>query len=181
MKSFTLNLLVFASIFTLTNCEKNEESPQSQILYQEFEIDVSNFNNEILTYDINGDKVDDIQLTKEFDMNELDLECLISITPSTDNIKLAYIKTSPEIDFIYFNDIIDKSDIFEWQNQMETKWILKNYTDGDEFYSSEVYFGLKIEQNKQIYYGWFQLSHCVIKNMGFCLIPDKSIKAGQKK
>jgi hypothetical protein len=180
-----LGLLIF------TNCSKeedvilsgnNNQTTQNNIFYQEFSVDTTNNGNDTILYDIDGDFNLDFELIKTIVITSQTVSYSGSIKSLTDTVEFIYLKNSPVMGFVELGDNISYSTTYTWYNEVlysgSTPFISANHYWADGAFTD--YFGFQLTRNGTKHYGWFQLKHFQIQELGFNKTSNESILVGQK-
>ncbi len=183
-----LTLLAIFNVFLFSNCRKEEDSnlsstTQSTIFYQVFSIDSTDNTTDTIFYDIDGDFNFDFELTKAITISNQTVYYSGSIKSIVDTTKFTYLKNSPVMDFVEFGDLIFDSANYDWYDQV-TYSGSGPYVSGNQHWSSHAftdYFGFQLKRNGNLYFGWFQMKHFQIKEIGFNKTANGSIAVGQKR
>lgn len=176
MKTFILNLLAFTLIFALTNCESDDKSPQNQIVYQEFEIDFSNHNDETIYYDIDKDSKDDLKLIRSFEKNEEGTKHFLSIIAINRNTFISSLKNKTTYELWSIDDNINNPNAL-WLDNLHSSHTIKT-TECQHL--PEFYYGFKANSPNQTNFGWFKISHNAIQELAYNKTVNLTIQIGQK-
>lgn len=189
MKNIISYLSVLFTLFFFSNCSKDDDQNQAIILvqqnifYQEFDVDTTNFDNDTICYDINGDLKLDLQLTKHINIGTSDVQYSGTIESKDDSIRFCYIRTEPNWTMLDLGDEIYSSNIYNWQSFVvysgNTPYFSAQHYWVDGIFTDYIGFQLIKENNK--YYGWLRLKHFRVAEIGINRTPDNSIIVGQTK
>jgi hypothetical protein len=169
----------------MAGCKKdNEEETESRILYQEFAVNHSVITNDTLYYDLDADSAADIVVTKHLDTVNGKIHYAGTISGLNGNVRLTYMKISPGYEMLDTNDIITNSAAFQWLETIRYEGGI-DYIEGNTSWPYGVftkYFGICVgPATGDCHLGWFDLEFFVIRELGYNLVSNSSIRVGQKK
>lgn len=187
-----LYALVLFIVLIFTHCSKEDDQSsakpktQNEIYYQTFNVDTTNFDNDTINYDVNGDSILELQLTKYINTDSSSsanihysgtIECI------EDSMVFCYIRTEPNWTMLELGYEIYHTNIYNWQSLIVYSGSTP-YISAQHYWAYNVftdYIGFKLIKGNNNYFGWFRLKHFRVAEIAINNIPNSSIIVGQKK
>ncbi|MGZ2371814.1 hypothetical protein ACXR6G_18720 [Ancylomarina sp. YFZ004] len=187
MNSITKVLYGLAAIVFLVACDKSETSaPEDIIYYQPFSVNMPDYIDDVILYDVDGDMINDLEITRTVEKQPVDLgfdyKYKIEFNCINESMELCVNKTDKKKTFIKLDDDISSKDLFEWKKTLEVSGtggsISKEHLSSNwRIYD---YFGFQIIKGNKTHYGWFHFKPFEIQEVAINKTANKSIKVGQK-
>lgn len=187
MSKFNYLLLLSVFTFFILACKKEEIDKNivksSSIYYQEFSIDTTNYQNDTVYYDIDGDGIWDLQVSRFIEIKNSSADYEGKFEWINTPINFCYIKTAPEYNMLKKNDEINGTrNLFNWCPKIEYAGTTPVFND-THYWADGVftkYFGFQFPSNQDTLYGWFSFKHFELKEIAINTNSNEPIKVGQK-
>lgn len=190
-KNVSIQKVLFglAAIIFLVACDKDETStPEDLIYYQKFSVTYPDYIDKVISYDVDGDLVNDLEITTTFKKDPLaqdpGVDYKVEFNCINKSMEFCQFKLNEGTDLAYmkFNEAINLNDIFMWMKTYDLTGHRKPIPE-DSYYVEEFYmdyFTFKIKKENKIYFGWFRMRLFEIQEIAVSKIANKSIRVGQK-
>ncbi len=171
-------LIILITVTSLLSCSDDAELEEvSTVFHQTFEVGNDfTWSDTSITYDLNGDSINDVTLLTTFDTLSPNFIVQLRIQPAYDiGSDFAFAYRENASNYYEPGEMISANETF-------TTWGESNLTkeyfefNGDEF--DTIYIGYKIDKSAETYYGWMRLDFFQLKEFATKLNPDEDIEVG---